>query len=97
MGPPRSATTSTSLGAPSFFRHVSFPEWGVGLMVFRDAAADEITLVVQVTGKKRGEIQGPADVSDAEAQARALALDAVQRVLEGRAPKKVIVVKRRLF
>ena len=58
--------------------------------------SDEITLVVQVNGKKRGEIQVPADVSDAEAQARALALDAVQRVLEGRAPKKMIVVKGRL-
>ncbi|MFO0690680.1 MAG: leucine--tRNA ligase [Myxococcota bacterium] len=58
--------------------------------------ADTITLVVQVNGKKRGEIEVPADVSDADAQARALALDAVQRILEGRAPKKVIVVKGRL-
>jgi leucyl-tRNA synthetase len=58
--------------------------------------SDEITLVVQVNGKKRGEIQVPADVSDADAQARALALEAVQRILEGRAPKKVIVVKGRL-
>ena len=58
--------------------------------------SDEITLVVQVNGKKRGEILVPTDVSDADAQARALALDAVQRVLEGRAPKKVIVVKGRL-
>jgi leucyl-tRNA synthetase len=57
---------------------------------------DEITLVVQVNGKKRGEIQVPADVSDSDAQSRALALDAVQRILEGRAPKKVIVVKGRL-
>ncbi|MEZ4280271.1 MAG: leucine--tRNA ligase [Myxococcota bacterium] len=58
--------------------------------------SDEITLVVQVNGKKRGEIQVPADVSDAKAQEHAMALEAVQRILEGRAPKKVIVVKGRL-
>ena len=58
--------------------------------------SDEITLVVQVNGKKRGEIQVPVDVSDEQAQAGALALEAVQRILEGRPPKKVIVVKGRL-
>jgi len=58
--------------------------------------SDEITLVVQVNGKKRGEILVPADVSDDQAEAAALALEAVQRILAGRAPKKVIVVKGRL-
>jgi leucyl-tRNA synthetase len=59
--------------------------------------AEELTLVVQVNGKKRGELMLPVDVSDADAQARALELEAVQRILQGRAPKKVIVVKGRLI
>ncbi|MEZ4333967.1 MAG: leucine--tRNA ligase [Myxococcota bacterium] len=59
-------------------------------------AVDRITLVVQVNGKKRGELTVPADVTEADAQARALELEAVQRSLQGRTPKKVIVVTGRL-
>jgi leucyl-tRNA synthetase len=57
---------------------------------------DEITLVVQVNGKKRGEIQVPADISNEAAQERALAVENVQKILDGREPKKVIVVPGRL-
>ena len=57
---------------------------------------DEITLVVQVNGKKRGEIQVPADISNEIAQERALAVENVQKILDGRKPKKVIVVPGRL-
>jgi len=59
-------------------------------------ASDEITLVVQVNGKKRGEIQVPADISAEDAEQRALAVENVQRILDGREPKKVIVVPGRL-
>jgi leucyl-tRNA synthetase len=79
------------LGHRDSLAYESWPVADPALLV-----SDEITLVVQVNGKKRGEIQVPADVSDTDAQARALALEAVQRILEGRAPKKVIVVKGRL-
>ena len=57
---------------------------------------DEVTLVVQVNGKKRGDLQVPADADDAAIEAAALALDAVQKHLGGRDPKKVIVVPGRL-
>jgi leucyl-tRNA synthetase len=57
---------------------------------------DEITLVLQVNGKKRDEIRVPADISKEAAEARALASPAVQKILDGRAPKKVIVVPGRL-
>jgi leucyl-tRNA synthetase len=57
---------------------------------------DEITLVVQHNGKKRGEIQVPADVSKEVAEQRALELENVQKSLGGRAPKKIIVVPGRL-
>ena len=53
---------------------------------------DEITLAVQVNGKLRGTIALPRDAGKDEAEAAALALPAVEKLLEGRAPRKVIVV-----
>jgi leucyl-tRNA synthetase len=58
--------------------------------------ADTVTLAVQVNGKRRAEIEVPAGADDAAVRATALASDNVRRHLEGREPKKVIVVKGRL-
>ncbi|HEX4955214.1 MAG TPA: leucine--tRNA ligase [Thermoanaerobaculia bacterium] len=60
------------------------------------AAEEEITLVVQVNGKVRDRVVLPAGVGEEEARAAALASPIVQRLLEGREPKKVIVVPGRL-
>ncbi|MCC6007696.1 MAG: leucine--tRNA ligase [Rhodobacteraceae bacterium] len=57
---------------------------------------DTLVLPVQINGKRRGEIEVPRDLPSAEVEARALALDAVARHLEGRAPRKVIVVPGRI-
>jgi leucyl-tRNA synthetase len=57
---------------------------------------DEITLVVQHNGKKRGEIQVPVDVTEDVARDLALAIENVQKSLGGREPKKVILVPGRL-
>ena len=58
--------------------------------------SDEISLVVQHNGKKRGEIQVAADADDDTIRALALAIENVQKSLGGRDPKKVIVVPGRL-
>ena len=55
------------------------------------AAEDEITLVVQVNGKVRDRIQAPADISEEDAKAQALASERVQKFLEGE-PRKVIYI-----
>ncbi len=55
------------------------------------AKADEIELVVQVNGKLRDKIVVPAGTSEADMQAAALASETVQKFLEGKTPKKVIV------
>ncbi|NSW51213.1 MAG: leucine--tRNA ligase [Anaerolineae bacterium] len=60
------------------------------------AAEDEITLVVQVNGKVRDKIVVPADISDADAEKTALTSDAIARHLEGKTPRKVIVIPGRL-
>ena len=57
---------------------------------------DEITLVVQINGKLRDRIQVAADISDEDAKAKALASPTVQKFLEGKEPKKVIVIKGKL-
>ncbi|HEY8578333.1 MAG TPA: class I tRNA ligase family protein, partial [Beijerinckiaceae bacterium] len=60
------------------------------------AREDTLTIPVQINGKKRGEVIAPADISTELLQSEALKLDAVQSVLAGRDPKKVIVVPRRI-
>ena len=57
---------------------------------------DSITLPVQINGKKRDEVTVASSSSPAEIEAAVLALDAVRRHLDGRPPKKVIVVPNRI-
>ena len=58
---------------------------------------DEITLVVQVNGKKRAEITIPADSDERALEAAALADDNVGRTIDGKEIVKVIVVPGRLI
>jgi leucyl-tRNA synthetase len=57
---------------------------------------DTITLPVQVNGRKRADVTVPRDAKNPEIEAAVLALDAVKRALEGKAPRKVIVVPKRI-
>ncbi|MBD2253277.1 leucine--tRNA ligase [Nostoc parmelioides] len=58
--------------------------------------ADEITLVIQVNGKKRADIQVPSQADKAELEKYARESEVVQRHLEGKEIKKVIVVPGKL-
>ncbi len=57
---------------------------------------DTVTLPIQVNGKRRAEIEVPADMDKSEIEKLALAHEAVIRILDGNAPKKVIVVPGRI-
>jgi len=57
---------------------------------------DEVTLPVQVNGKRRAEISVPKDMPKEEIEALALATDGVIRTLDGATPKKIIVVPGRI-
>jgi leucyl-tRNA synthetase len=57
---------------------------------------ENITLIIQVNGKVRDRILVPADISEAEAHARALESERVQGLLNGKAPERVVVVPGRL-
>ena len=64
-----------------------------------DAAAlieDEIELVVQVNGKKRGDVRVPREADAKAIEAIVLANPAVQKFVSGQAIKKVVVVPGRL-
>jgi leucyl-tRNA synthetase len=55
-----------------------------------------VTLAVQVNGKRRDELTVPRDASSADVEKAALALDSIIRALDGKPPKKVIVVPQRI-
>ncbi|UWQ41209.1 leucine--tRNA ligase [Leisingera aquaemixtae] len=57
---------------------------------------DTVTLPIQINGKRRGEIEVAKDLDKAEVEKLALAHEAVQKALNGSAPKKVIVVPGRI-
>jgi leucyl-tRNA synthetase len=57
---------------------------------------DEIELVVQVNGRKRGDVRVPRDADSKAIETIVLADPAVQRHLSGQAIKKVVVVPGRL-
>ncbi|MVO16432.1 leucine--tRNA ligase [Parasedimentitalea huanghaiensis] len=57
---------------------------------------DTVTMPIQINGKRRAEISVPKDMDKAEVEKIALATEAVQKALNGGAPKKVIVVPGRI-
>ena len=58
--------------------------------------SDTVTLPIQINGKRRAEITVPADMDKSEVEKAALAMNAVQKALDGAAPKKIIVVPGRI-
>jgi leucyl-tRNA synthetase len=81
----------TVLGQSGLVSEAAWPKVEADLLV-----EDQITLPVQVNGKKRGEVTVPREASNSEIEAAALALDAVKQALDGKPPKKIIVVPQRI-
>jgi leucyl-tRNA synthetase len=57
---------------------------------------DTVTLVVQVNGKKRGDVTVARNAQNPEIEAAVLGLDAVKQALGGKPVRKVIVVPKRI-
>jgi leucyl-tRNA synthetase len=68
-----------------------WPEVEAALLV-----ENTITLPVQINGKKRADVTVPRDAGNSDIEAAVLTLDAVVKALDGKAPKKVIVVPHRI-
>ena len=59
-------------------------------------ADDQVTLPVQINGKKRGDLTMPADAGKADIEKAVLALDFVVAALAGQAPRRLVVVPGRI-
>jgi leucyl-tRNA synthetase len=57
---------------------------------------DMETLPVQVNGKKRADVTVARNATNGDIEAAVLGLDAVKKALDGKAPKKVIIVPHRI-
>jgi len=79
------------LGQPGLVSEAAWPQIERDLLV-----EDTVTLVVQVNGKKRGEVTVARGAQNAEIEAAVLALDAVKQALGGKAVRKVIIVPMRI-
>jgi len=79
------------LGQQGFVSEASWPRIERDLLV-----EDTVTLVVQVNGKKRGEVTVATTAQNSEIEAAVLALDAVQLALGGKPVRKVIIVPKRI-
>ncbi|MCZ6726495.1 MAG: leucine--tRNA ligase [Acidobacteria bacterium] len=79
------------LGMENLIAHAEWPAYDEALCV-----DDTITIVVQVNGKKRDELSVPKDADRATLEQLALASEKAGRFLEGREPRRVIVVPGRL-
>ncbi len=79
------------LGKPYSIHQQTWPKFD------EEAAKEEvIELPVQINGKVRDRITVPADADEEEIKSAALASEVVQKYLDGKEPKKVIVAKGRL-
>ncbi len=79
------------LGHQTLVAEAAWPQVERDLLV-----EDTLTLPVQINGKKRADVTVPRGAANADIETAVLALDAVKRVLDGKAPKKVIIVPQRI-
>ncbi|MEE9330132.1 MAG: class I tRNA ligase family protein, partial [Parvularculaceae bacterium] len=80
------------LGGEGFICDAPWPTHDPSLLV-----ADTITLPIQINGKKRGELEVPAEADKTKIEKLAMASDVVQRHIEGKTIRKVIIVPGRII
>lgn len=81
-----------ALGESPGMVRVSWPSYDPALL-----EQDEVLIVVQVNGKKRGEITVPVDASETEINEKALAEDNVKKFIDGKTIRKSILVPGKLL
>ncbi|MCK8484308.1 leucine--tRNA ligase [Aliiroseovarius sp. S2029] len=91
MTPHLSEEIWSMLGGDGLIAQAPWPKADEAMLV-----DDTVTMPIQINGKRRAEISVPKDMDKAEVEKLALAEDAVVRALDGKSPKKVIVVPGRI-
>ena len=79
------------LGNGEMVSRTAWPKFDQALVVEND-----VTMPVQINGKKRAELTIARDADQTAVEAAALALDVVKAALGGKPPKKIIVVPQRI-
>ena len=79
------------MGKSGFMLNESWPSWDEKLTAF-----EQVTIVVQVNGKLRGDFQSSPDSSQEELRKVAFEVDKVKSHIEGKTVRKVIVVPKKL-
>ena len=91
MTPHLSEELWKELGGNGLVVSAKWPKANLELLV-----DDEITLPVQINGKRRTEITVPKDTNSSEVERTALLCEEVVKALDGQLPKKIIVVPGRI-
>jgi len=81
----------STLGGKDFVARQPWPVFDPALTV-----DNEIIYPIQINGKKRGDLTIARDADQGAVEKAALALDVVQKALDGKPPRKVIVVPQRI-
>ena len=79
------------LGRDGLIADAAWPAYDPALLI-----EDQVTIAVQVNGKLRDTLTAPKGMAKADLEALALGSDKIARLLDGQAPRKVIVVPDRL-
>ena len=82
---------NTLLGGNALIAQSAWPHFDQNLVV-----DDQITLPVQINGKKRGDLTIARDADQVAVETAVLELAVVQAALNGNAPRKIIVVPQRI-
>jgi leucyl-tRNA synthetase len=80
-----------ALGHDTLVAEAAWPQVERDLLI-----EDTVTLPVQINGKKRADVTVARNAANSEIQTAVLALDAVKKALDGKPPKKVIIVPQRI-
>jgi len=79
------------LGHDTLVAQAAWPQVEDALLV-----EETLTLPIQINGRKRADVTVAREAGNAEIEAAVLALEAVKKALEGKPPKKVIIVPGRI-
>jgi len=79
------------LGEEGSVHQQAWPAYDASLLV-----ADEVEVVVQVAGRKRGSVRLPRDAGETEVTAAALIIPAVAAALAGAKPRRVVYIQNKI-
>ncbi|MCZ4347395.1 leucine--tRNA ligase [Devosia neptuniae] len=91
MMPHLAETCWEALGKTGLVADAPWPDVDESLLVDND-----VTLPIQFNGKRRGEITVAKGMPTAEVEKLVLSMDEIIRILDGKAPKKIVIVPDRI-